>query len=80
MLDEHGVVPAEANEALADTNVRIFNPDYASKTGKQARTIGYSVTRDELLSVFTVTEDGITYGINAWKSNAKDRRYYYERE
>lgn len=76
ILRKHNVTPTEANEALADENAIEFRPDYNSKSGNSVRTIGYSTVYDDILTVITVEEDGVTYGVNAWKANARDRRYY----
>lgn len=76
MFAEHKITVEWANEALADPSAVIFDPDYNTKSGISVRTIGYSSSFGDLLSVITVTENGITYGVNGWKSNPRDRRYY----
>lgn len=44
------------------------------------RTIGNSTKAGYLVTVITVEEAGITYGVNGWKSNEIDiRRYRKER-
>lgn len=75
---KHGVTPAQANAALADDNAVVFNPDYNSQSGTSVRTIGMSMSVRAILTVITVEEDGITYGVNAWKANERDRRYYMQ--
>ncbi|MEN4449987.1 transposase [Mycobacterium sp. SM3041] len=77
-IAKRNLTPAQANEALADPDRVVIIPDYNSNSGDSARTIGYSATVGAVLSVITVYshEDGKTYGANAWKSNARDRRYY----
>jgi hypothetical protein len=56
----------------------VINPDYNSKSGVSIRTIGYSSSRGELLSIITVEEDGTVFGINDWESNDKDKGIYRE--
>ena len=66
-----------ANEALADPNAIIFDPDYNAKPGgRGVRTIGYSPSARDILTVITVEDEGAVYGASAWKSNSRDRRYY----
>lgn len=62
MKDRHGVTPAEANEALADPDRVVFDPDYASQSGQSVRTIGYSPSAECLLVVITIEKDGVVYG------------------
>lgn len=57
----------------------MFDPDYNSKSGESVRIVGYSLSADAVITVITVEKDGIVYGASAWKSNAKDRRYYENR-
>lgn len=54
----------------------MFDPDYDSKSGASVRTVGYSRKAEEVLTVITTTQDGITHGVNAWPANSRDRRYY----
>ena len=75
---KHQTTVEQANEALTDPDRVVLEPDPASRSGVSVRTIGYSRSRGELLSVRTVVEDGITYGLNAWISNSTDRRRYRE--
>jgi len=77
IVTKHDVTPEQADEALDDPNAVTFDPDYSSNSGRSVRTIGYSTGARHVLSVITVEEDdGIVYGVNAWKSNSRDRRYY----
>lgn len=76
VVQRHGVTPAQASEALDDPSAVIFDPDYNTNNGRSVRTIGYSPSLGDVLSVITVEEDGIVYGANAWRSNSRDRRYY----
>jgi hypothetical protein len=53
-----------------------IDPDPSSKSGRSVRTIGYSPTAKSLLTIITVTEDGVTYGVNGWQSNETDVKRY----
>lgn len=79
-IAKRNLTPAQANEALTDPDRVVIIPDYNSNSGDSARTIGYSTSAGAVLSIITVFshEDGITYGANAWKANARDRRYYQQ--
>jgi hypothetical protein len=59
--------------------VRI-DPDPASRSGRSVRTVGYSTKAGHLVTVITVEEAGITYGVNGWKSNEIDTRRYQEEQ
>lgn len=78
-LARHGVNIRQAEEALNDPDAVIINPDYASKSGLGIRTIGYSRSYGDLLSVLTwVDSQGVTNGATAFRAKGKDRRYYEE--
>jgi hypothetical protein len=64
------------NEAYADPGAVIFNPDFASITGKGIRTIGYSETAGFCITIITVLEDGHLWGASAWKSSKSDTGRY----
>lgn len=65
-----------ANEALTDPNAVVIEPDYASKSGKSDRTIGWSDLAGRILTVITTAEEGVTYGVNCWAANDKDQTIY----
>ena len=73
-LARHGVTIAQAEEAFYDDNAVVINPDYASKSGKGVRTIGYSNSYGDILTVLTVLHEGRTYGATAFPSDRRDRR------
>ena len=75
IVAKHDVTGEQADEALADPNAVIFDPDYNTKSGEQVRTIGYSQSKQAILTV-TIEDESIVYGASAWKSNSRDRRYY----
>lgn len=77
MQQRHGVTSEQANEALADLTALVFDPDYASLSGHSVRTIGWSDSAGRLLTVITVTEDEVTYGVNGWPANDIDTRHHY---
>lgn len=80
METQHGILPAQANEAVADIDALWFDPDPHSRSGRSVRVIGYSHTRRTVLTVILVPKhDGQGYwGANAWDSNPSDRRRYQE--
>ena len=48
--------------------------------GRSVRTIGFSTKAGCLVTVITVEQLGVTYGVNGWKSSEIDiRRYGDER-
>ena len=77
-MANHDVTPSEADEALADPKRIVIEPDYNSTSGRSMRVIGFSQTVGDLLTVIVLIEDNVTYGVNAWLSNARDRRIYEE--
>ncbi|ODR03272.1 transposase [Mycolicibacillus koreensis] len=79
-IAKHNVTPAEANEAIADPERLVIDPDPASKSGRSIRTIGYSTTAQAVLTVIVLDYEGTTYGVNAWKANARDQRRYNDTE
>jgi hypothetical protein len=77
-VNSHGVEAEWANEALSDPDALRIDPDPASKSGRSVRTIGYSASAGGLVTVITLIDDGVTYGVNAWRSNNTDIRRYGE--
>lgn len=76
-LRERGrITVAEANDALADPERVVIDPDYNSKSGRSVRIIGFSPLAGWLLTIIVVEEDGREYGVNGWHSNDKDHRIY----
>lgn len=80
MMASHHVTTAQAEEALTDPERVAQIPDPASKSGKSDRYIGWSSSRNELLVVIVIHEDGVLYGANAWPANATAQRIYKERK
>jgi uncharacterized DUF497 family protein len=78
MWDRHRVSVEEANEALADPSAVVMDPDPKSKSGDSIRVIGYSASREELLTVIVVRDPEVSWlwGANGWPSNTTDRRKY----
>jgi len=82
MWSRHQVTVAEANEALADADARLFDPDPKSTSDTSARVIGYSPTAVAVLVVILVHREdkpGAWWGANGWRANSTDRRTYRER-
>lgn len=76
MWNTHGVRPEWADEALRDANRLVLEPDPASTSGRSVRTIGWSASVRRVLTVITVEDQGIVYGVNGWAANRHDRRLY----
>lgn len=79
IVAKHGVTPEEVDEALADPERIVIDPDYNSTSGRSVRIIGFSQTVGDVLTVIVLTEGDVTYGVNAWRSNSRDRRIYRKR-
>jgi uncharacterized DUF497 family protein len=80
IVEKHGVTPDEADEALDDPERIVIDPDYNSTSGRSVRIIGFSQTAGDLLTVIVLADEGVAYGVNAWRSNARDRGIYQEGE
>ncbi len=80
IVETHAVTAEEADEAIGDPERIVIDPDYNSTSGRSVRIIGCSQTADDLLTVIVLTDEGVTHGVNAWRSNARDRRIYEEGE
>ncbi|MPZ63268.1 MAG: transposase [Propionibacteriales bacterium] len=78
MWDSHKVSVAEANEALDDDDAVWFDPDPKSTSGQSIRVIGYSPSRQQILTIILVREPGVDWlwGANGWVSNSTDRAKY----
>ncbi|MGV1033735.1 MAG: hypothetical protein ACOYBP_00730 [Microbacteriaceae bacterium] len=74
----HRIRVTHANEALSDPKRVRLNPDPASASGRSIRTIGWSPSLNQVLTVLTLPNDEIEYGLNAWVSNATDQKKYRE--
>jgi hypothetical protein len=80
MQARHGISPAVADDALADPNRVVIDPDYATVTGRSVRVIGYSMLAGAVVTVIVLSHEAVTYGVNGWLANDKDRRIYREGE
>lgn len=54
MWQRHGVTVEQANEAVADVDALLFDPDPKSRSGTSARLLGYSASRGRVLVVILV--------------------------
>lgn len=80
-LARHKVTIAQAEEALADPDAVRLVPDPASMSGVGIRTVGYSASFGDLLSVLSyVDSEGVEHGTTAFRARGKFRRNYTERE
>jgi hypothetical protein len=78
MWSRHQVTVAEANEALADADARLYDPDPKSKNGSSARVIGYSPTAVAVLVVILVHREDkpdAWLGANGWRPTARTDVY-----
>jgi hypothetical protein len=79
MWDKHKLTVQEADEAVGDIDAVWFDPDPASRSRRGIRVIGYSHSREAILTVILVHRgDGAYYGANGWESSVVDQRRYRE--
>lgn len=77
MWERHQITPEQAEEALADEQCVVFEPDYASVSGQSIRVIGAAASIGQVLTVIVVADGaGKVWGASAWRSNRRDRAYY----
>lgn len=77
-IAKHGLTPDVADEAFADPNRLVIDPDPASLSGRTIRVIGWSSAIRMLVTVIVLPDEGVVWGVNAWPSNSTDRRRYRE--
>ena len=80
MYASHGISVSVANDALADPDRVVIDPDYNSATGRGVRIIGYSMLAQGIVTVIVLSDGGVDYGVNGWLANEKDQRIYREAE
>lgn len=81
MMNRHDVTVAQANEALADLDALLFDPDPKSTSGESARVIGYSPSLAAVLVIILVRRaEGGWWGATAWPADATERRRYREEQ
>lgn len=66
--------PALADEAFGDPNRSVIDPDPASVSGRTVRVIGWSPSLRQVVTVIVLPDSEVTWGVNAWCSNATDQR------
>lgn len=79
MWDTHGITVDQANEAIADVDAVLYDPDPKSRSGRSARLLGYSTGRGRVLVVILVRRDdrpGAWWGANGWEANSADTATY----
>ena len=77
----HQITVRAANEALADPDALLFDPDPKSVSSQNARVIGFSPTAAAVLVVILVRRKdrpGSWWGANGWRANSTNRRIYAE--
>lgn len=77
-IAKHGMTPDVAEEAFADPNRLVIDPDPASVSGRTIRVIGWSTSIRSLVTVILLPDQGVIWGVNAWLSNSTDQRRYRE--
>lgn len=77
-IAKHALTPDVADEAFADPNRLVIDPDPASVSGRIIRIIGWSSASKALIPVIVLPDEGVTWGVNAWPSNTTDQRRYRE--
>ena len=77
MYDRHGITTGQAEEALADPERVVIEPEYASRSGQSVRIIGYAPSLGTILTVIVVVDRGHEYGASGWPANDKDRSIYF---
>ena len=79
-ISKHGLTPDVADEAFADPNRLVIDPDPSSVSGRSIRVIGWSSSTKALITVIVLPAEGIIWGVNAWPSNRTDQRRYSEEQ
>lgn len=80
MFARHRITTSQADEALSDPERVVIEPDYASRSGRSTRIIGYAASLSDLLTIIVVRDEGVDYGASGWRSNIKDRAIYHSKE
>lgn len=80
MFARHRITTSQADEALSDPERVVIEPDYASRSGRSVRIIGYAASLSDVLTIIIVHHDGVDYGASGWRSNSKDRAIYHSKE
>jgi len=77
MLVRHDVTTVEANEVLEDDDALWFDPDPSSKSGLTARVVGWSFSRQQVLTVILLHVEDDWAGVNGWVTKSgRDRTAY----
>lgn len=77
-IAKHGLTPDVADEAFADPNRLVIEPDPASISGRTIRVIGWAASIQALVTVIVLPDSEVIWGVNAWRSNSTDQRRYRE--
>ena len=62
----------QANEALADPDTLVFDPDYASQSSQRPH--NWVVASRRAGADGDLAEAGVIYGVNGWPANDADTR------
>lgn len=73
----HEITVEQANEAVNDLGAVWFDPDPASLSGDSVRVVGYSNTRQALVTVILLHDGDNWQGVNGWPTKSgRDRTAY----
>lgn len=77
---KHGIGASVADEAVADEDAVWLDPDPRSTSGRSIRVIGFSIGARQIVTVILLRQGAREkyWGVNAWVSNARDRKTYQE--
>lgn len=79
-IAKHGMTPSLADEALADPDRLVLDPDPASESGRTVRVVGWAPSLQALVSVIVLPDVEQLWGVNAWLSNSTDQRRYRQEQ
>lgn len=80
MTQRHAITPEVANDALADPDRVVIDPDYNSTSGRSVRIIGFSVIAEQIVTVIVLDDDRGRVRRERLGANGKDRRLYNEQD
>jgi len=76
--DRHRILPEWVEQACADTDRVILDPDPASRSGRSVRIVGFSSGYGYPITIVAVRRRDHLVVASAWRANSRDRRTYRE--
>jgi len=76
--DRHRILAEWVEQACADADRVILDPDPASRSGRSVRIVGFSSGYGYPITVVAVRRSDRLVVASAWPANSKDRRTYLE--